>query len=64
MPYKRSYHKNAVFDTEKAVFVSIILVLWHVVARIASANRRIAPWLVSYSFDSDCAQFCHQKAVE
>ena len=38
--------------------------LWHVVARITSANRRIAPLLVSYSFDSDCAQFCHHSMVE
>ncbi len=39
------------------VYVSKILVLWHVVARIASANRRIAPLWVSYSFDNSWAQF-------
>ena len=57
MPYKRSYDKIDDNDTINAVFISIILVLWHVVARITSAERRIAPLWVSKYFDSDGAQF-------
>ena len=50
MPSRRSGHKNAVIDVVMAVYVSKIFVLWHVVARIASANRRFVPSLVGYSY--------------
>jgi hypothetical protein len=55
MPSRRSGRKIVVFGTEKADLASKILVLWHVVARNASANRRIAPLPVSYFLGSDCA---------
>ena len=57
MPSRRSGHKTDGYDVLMAGYVSRILVLWHVVAPISSANRRIAPLLVSYSSDSDCARF-------
>ena len=41
MPFRCAYLKKGAYDTVTAVYVSKILVLWHVVARIASANRAI-----------------------
>ena len=53
MPSRRPGHKTDVYDVLMAGYDSIILVLWHVVARTASAFRRTAPYLVSYSFSSE-----------